>query len=163
MANRDEVKGAECYGPCLRQNVYQAAGTIYQGDFVKQDAGGGVVQAAAGNPCLGVAMNYAVSGGEVMVADHPDQLFVIQSDDATVAGLTDIGLNYNIVVASGNTTYKRSGMELDGNTGVTDSNMPLRLLRLHPAVDNAYGANCKCIVKIQSHQHSGIPVIGIGV
>ena len=163
MANRDEVKGAECYGPCIRQNAYEAAGTIYQGDFVKQDSGGGIVQAAAGNPCVGVAMNYATTGQRVMVADHPDQLFTIQSEDGTPAGLTDIGLNYNIIVASGNTTYKRSGMELDGSTGATDSNLPLRLLRLAPSVDNAYGTNCKVIVKIQSHQHSGIPVIGIGV
>jgi hypothetical protein len=164
MANRDEVKGAECYGPCIRQNVYTAGGTIYQGDFVKKNSSGQVVQAAASDALTGVAMAYAVSGGDIMIADHPDQMFRIQSDDATEpAALTACGLNYNIVVASGNTTYKRSGMELDGNTGVTDSNMPLKLLRLDPAVDNAYGANAKCVVIIQFHQHNGSIVGSAGV
>ena len=164
MANLDQPKGAECYGPCLRQNVYKTGGIVYQGDFLKKASAGTVVAAAAGDATCGVAMTYAASGADVMVADHPDQMFRIQSDDATEpAALTAVGLNYNIVCGSPDTLYKRSGMELDGNTGVTDSNMPLKLLRLDPAVNNAYGANASCIVIIQYHQHNGSIVGSAGV
>lgn len=164
MANIDRVKGAECYGPCLRQNVYTAGGTIYQGDFVKKNSSGQVVVAAASDALTGCAMAYATSGNEVMVADHPDQMYRIQSDDATEpAALTACGLNYNIVVGTASTRYKTSAIELDGSTGVTDSNMPLKLLRLDPAVDNAYGANASCIVIIQYHQHNGSIVGSAGV
>lgn len=156
MANLDQVKGAEPWGPCLRAREYVAAGAIYQGDFVKQDSAGKVAQAAASNACIGVALAYASGDGQkVLVADHPDQEFCIQSDSADVDAQTDIGLNYNIVVASANTTYRRSGMELDGDTGATNSNLPLKLLRIDPRANNALGANVDCVVKINNHQLAG--------
>ncbi len=153
MANQDIVDGFKPYGECLRVRPYTAAGVIYPGDAVKLESGGRVEVAAATNALVGVAMNYASAAGqEVLVADHPDQEFVGQSDDATIDALTDMGLNYSIVVAAGNTTYRRSGMEIDGNTGVSDSNIELKVLRLLPQVGNALGANCKCIFKINNHQ-----------
>jgi hypothetical protein len=153
MANRDEVKGAEPKGPCLRAQRYIAAGTIYPGDFVKKDAAGKVAQAAASDALLGVALDYAVADGNVLIADHPDQLFVVQADDDTVNAQTDIGLNYDITVAAGNATYKRSGMELDASTQATTATLPLRLVRIEPSVDNALGAQVKCVVLINNHQN----------
>jgi hypothetical protein len=43
-------------------------------------------------------------------------------------------------------------MQLDSSTGATDSNLPLRALRLFPQVDNAFGDNCDVEVKINNHQ-----------
>lgn len=153
MANKDMVKGAEPTGRIYELQVYKTESAVYPGDFVKKNAAGTVEQAAAADAILGVAMHYAAAAADVLVADHPDQLFVIQADDNTIDAQTDIGLNYNIVVAAANTTYKRSGMELDGSTGATTATLPLKLVRISKDVDNALGANVKCVVRINNHQN----------
>jgi hypothetical protein len=158
MANRDIVDGAKPYGPCLRIRPYKAEAAVYPGDLLKQNAAGTVEQAAASNACIGVALTYAAAAGTVLVADHPDQEFVMQVDTNDVDAQTDMGLNYNITVASANTTYRRSGMEIDGTTGATTATLPIKVLRALPAVDNALGANVKVICKINNHQlgsHTG--------
>lgn len=156
MANLDQAKGAEPWGGCLRIREYVASGAIYQGDFVTQEAGGRVAQAAATNALCGVAMNYASAAGEkVLVADHPDQEFVVQADDSTIDAQTDLGLNYDIVVASANTTYRRSGMQLDASTQATSSILPLKALRIDPKVGNALGSKVDVVVIVNNHQLKG--------
>ncbi len=151
MANKDMVKGAEPYGRVYQCNAYEAEGTVYAGDFLKKHADGTVEQAAAGNKILGVAMHYATAGGTVLVADHPDQLFTIQSSTADIDSQVDIGLCADITVASANTTYRRSGMELDGS-GIATGTAQLKILSIDRSVDNALGANVKCVVRINEHQ-----------
>lgn len=153
MANKDQSKGFEPFGKLKQANPYQAGGTIYPGDIVKMDANGQVVQAAAGTAAAcGVALNYATSGGTVLVADSPDQLFSAQADDATIDAQTDLNLNYNITVGTASTLYKRSAMEVDASTGATDSNLPIRVLRINPAIDNALGDQVDVVCKINNHQ-----------
>jgi hypothetical protein len=152
MANKDIVDGAKPYGPLLRSRPYKAEAAVYPGDLLKQHASGTVEQCAATNASIGVALTYAAAAGIVQVADHPDQEFVMQVDDATIDSQTDLGLNYNIIVASPNTTFRRSGMEIDGDTGDTVATLPMKVLRLLPQIDNALGANCKVICKINNHQ-----------
>lgn len=154
MANADIVAGARPYGRLYQMTSYVAESTIYKGDFVKKNANGTVERAAATNAVVGVAMSNAAAAEKVLVADHPEQQFVLQSDDATIDAQTDIGLNYDIVVGTASTTYKRSGMELDGDSGDVTNTRVLRLLAVEPAVDNALGANVKCIVKINVHQNA---------
>ena len=157
MANADRPQGFRPYGEPLRVTPYACGGTIVVGDAVKYDAGGDVVVAAASNALLGVAMTSAVDGGTVLVADHPDQLFVGQSSTADIGAQTDVNLNYNIVAGSAN-SYGVSGHEILGSSGATSATLPLRLMRIEPRVDNAYGANVDCIVKINNHQlgsHTG--------
>jgi hypothetical protein len=152
MANADQVRGAQPYGPCLRSRPYVTSGTVNEGDPVKQDGSGGVVIATAGDACIGICLSYGVSGETVLVADHPDQEFVCQSDSADIDAATDMGLNYNFTFASPNTTYRRSGVEIDGDTGATNSNKQAKLMRLLPRVSNALGANAVVIFKINNHQ-----------
>lgn len=154
MANADIVAGARPYGRLYQMNAYTAESVIYKGDFVKKNGAGTIERAAATNAVVGVAMSNAAAGEKCLVADHPEQQFVLQSDDATVDAQTDIGLNYDIVVGTASTTYKRSGMELDGDSGDVTNTRILRLLAVEPAVDNALGANVKCIVKINVHQNA---------
>lgn len=154
MANADIVAGARPYGRILEMTSYLAESAIYKGDLVKKNANGTVERAAATNALVGCAMSTAAAGEKVLVADHPDQKFVIQSSSAEPSAQDDLGLNFDIVVATANTTYKRSGMELDGSTGGTTNALVLRLLAIEPAVDNAFGANVKCIVKINQHQNA---------
>lgn len=155
MANADIIDGFKPYGKCLRENPYQAGGTVYKGDLVKQKSDGTVERAAASNAVIGVCMSDGVSGDTVMIADDPNQLLIGQTDDSTVDAQTDIGLNYNITVGTASTRYKRSAMEIDASTQATDSTLPLRLLRIVPAPDNALGDAVKCIVSINNHQLKG--------
>ena len=161
MANSDIVNGARPYGRIEQMTSYKAESTVYKGDFVKKNAAGTVERAAATNALLGVAMSNATAGEQVLVADHPEQKFVCQADDNSIAAQTDLGLNAEIVVAAADTTYKRSGMEVDASTKAVTSTLALRILALEPAVDNAFGTNAKLIVKINVHQNASASVAGV--
>lgn len=158
MANKDQVVGFVPEGRLKSANTYQAGGTVYCGDMLKFKDDGTVVQAAAGNASCGVALNYAVSGGAVLVADDPSQLFRGQVASTEVDAQTDINQNLDIIVASANTTYRTSGMELDGSTMGTTAALVCKLIKIVPAVDNALGAQVDVVFKINNHQlgsHTG--------
>jgi hypothetical protein len=159
MANKDIVNGFSPYGRVYDCNEYLAESICYPGDALKKHSSGTVEPAAAGNAILGVAAHYAAVGAKVLVYDNPKQQFSVQADDATIDAQTDIGLNYHIIVAAGDTTYKRSGMELDASTQTTIATVPLKLIQIVPSADNALGANVKCIVKINNHQNG--PATGV--
>lgn len=161
MPNLDLVVGAQPAGRIHQANQYVAESTIYKGDFVKKNAAGTIERAAATNALLGVALSDATAGQQCLVADSPEQQFRIQADDATVDAQTDIGLNYDIVVGTADTTYKRSAMELDASSGATTATLQLRLLRIEAAPDNALGAQTKCVVKINVHQNAAASVAGV--
>lgn len=156
MANRDEPKGLSPKGEPKRLNKYIAAGVIYPGDAVSQEAGGRVVAASATSALIGVSASYSSGAGEsVMVWDDPNQLFVVQADDSTVDAQTDIGLNYDLLATAGDSTYRVSRMELDASTQATTATLPLKLLAIEERPDNALGAQVDCIVKINNHQLDG--------
>lgn len=155
MANADRPCGLEPFERVLRARDYKADGTIFPGDAVKLKDDGEVERAAASNALLGVALSYATAGQKVLVADHPDQIFKVQSDSADVDAQTDINLNYNIVATAGDTTYRVSRMELDGDSGADTATLPLKLLKIDERVDNALGAAVDCIVVINNHQLKG--------
>lgn len=152
MANKDQVVGLRPQGKVRSAEEYTTSAIVYPGDLVKLGADGLVAPCAASDAACGVALSYAASGGKCLVADDPNQKFVVQSDGSTVDAATDIGLNYNITVGTASTLYKRSAMELASSTGATDSILPLRLLGVQRNVDNALGAAVDVIVKINNHQ-----------
>ncbi len=155
MANKDRPCGASPYGTPLRVTAYVADAAVYPGEFLKQHADGTLVQCTAADASIGVAASQAAADTEVLVWDHPDQRFVIQSDGTNPDNQNDIGLNYAITATAADTVYKISRMELDDNTAATDSNLPLKLLGIEQQVGDALGANAKCIVKINNHQLAG--------
>jgi hypothetical protein len=162
MANKDIPQGARPYGPVLSAKEYVAASAIAPGDFVKMKSDGKIEPAAAGNALLGVALGYAAADNRVLVADHPDQRFLVQSDSADVDAQDDVLLNYNIVATASNTTYKVSRMELDGDSGATTATLPLKLLDINRSPTNAFGANVECIVAVNNHQlKGGTGVVGV--
>lgn len=153
MANTNRPKGFRPYERAIRETPYTAGGTVYPGDAVHLEADGKVDAAAASEALLGVAATYATDGQEVIVWDDPQQKFVVQADDGTTLAQTDIGLNYNIVATSGNTTYKQSRMELDSDSGVTTpSTLPLRLIGVSREEGSQLGEFAKCVVVINNHQ-----------
>lgn len=154
MANKDYPAGLRPYGEVKSLQKYTAGAACYPGDLVNLESDGKVDPYAASDKPLGVAATYAAADGDdVLVWDDPDQKFSVQSDDATApANVSAVGLNYDVVATAGDSTYKISRMELDGSGSGTDSTKPLRLIGLHPAVDNAFGAQADCIVVINNHR-----------
>lgn len=154
MANVDRPRGLECYGEVMRLSPYTAGSAIYPGDPVKLDADG-KVDRSAGDALIGVAASYAAAdGATVLVYDHPEQLFIIQADDASIDAVTDYGGNFDIALGSADTTYRKSQAELDGDTADahTEATNPLKLIRKDESVNNEFGANVDCVVKINNHQ-----------
>ena len=160
MANADRPMGFQPYGPILRLRPYVAKSTVSRGDAVNRKAGSSdtsgkneVEEADASEALIGVAAHAAASGDAVLVWDHPDQEFMCQADESDIATNAKIGLNYDLVATNGVSGESRH--ELDSSTYATTATLPLRLLRIVPSVDNAIGANAKCIVKINNHQLAG--------
>lgn len=155
MSNASRAKGLQPYEDIMRTSPYVAGGTVYPGDIVRMDNAGKVVAASADtNPNIGVAASYATTGQEVQVWDHPDQKYTVQADSGGSVSIaqTNANLNYQIVATTGSTAYKQSRQELDASSGASDSNLPLRMLAIHPAVDNAAGVNAKVIVVLNTDQ-----------
>lgn len=186
MANIDRPRGLEPVGPILsRLECKLAAGyaqDLFIGDPVVAIATGRDVEiatAGTGNAILGsilaiydsdkVPLAYWDSGhsgeGYVIVADHPDQLFVAQGDgDTSYLDEDDCNGNINLVSAAGSTVYYRSGWELDDSaTGGNTAGDQVRLIRPVDRPDNTIGiANCDWICKINNHQ--GLQgIVGAGI
>lgn len=142
--------GLKPYGQLLRVKNYVAGSTCYPNDPVSLAADGQVDPSVTG-PLLGVAINYATAGQDVMVADHPDQMFTVESDEATAAA--DVGLNAQLALGTPSTLYKMSRAYLDGSTAATsNATYEVKILGIAPAVDNTAGAdNVDVIVKINNH------------
>lgn len=99
--------------------------------------------------------------GFALVADHPDQLFVIQEDGvATPVAAASIGLNADMIAThAGDTGTGVSGVELNSDTVATTVTLALHVLRAHPD-DTIGSANCRFIVTINAHYH-GSNVVGL--
>ena len=166
MANVDQPRGFRPYGELKHVGIYIAAGTIYPGDMVKQEAGAAnttskrmrVEVAATAQALVGAALNYATVGQVVRVADSPDQLFMAQGDGADFDDNADLGLNTEIVATAGDSTFKMSRMEVDTSELMTTATLVLKVVGIVPMEKNAFGANVNLIVKINNHQlgsHTG--------
>lgn len=137
---------AKPHGDLLRVNSYVAGGEIKIGDFVRKNSDGKVVVAAASQAPLGVAMSYASDDGkEIIVADHPDQEYLVDKSASAPSSQTDYGLNYNIVAST--STYKESAHKLDSASGATTSTLPLRAVMPSRRV----GSTSEAVVRINNH------------
>ncbi len=160
MANLDLPCGFYPAGPALRLRKYRAKSAINRGDAVNRKAGSSdtngiceVEVADASEALIGVAAHAAASGADVLVWDHPDQEFVGQADDASIATNAKIGLNYDLLATASSSGL--SAHEIDASTYATTATLPLKVLRMLPAVDNEIGAQVKCVIKINNHQLNG--------
>ena len=180
MANVDRVNGlrpvkhldGSPYNGAF--NLYYVPATdtvaIFVGDAVKSggssDSEGvpSAAQVAAGDAIRGIvvgikpvtdeSLNYRAASTEryIYVADAPDIVCEIQEDSGGAAlTAASVGLNADVVVAAGNTTVGRSGMELDSSTAATGS-AQLRILGLARRPDNEIGTNAKWLVAINEHE-----------
>ena len=88
--------------------------------------------------------------GYVLVADHPEQLYIAQEDsDGGSIALASAGLNVDMVGTSGDTDTGLSSMELDSSTAAGTATLALKLIAPHPD-DTAASANCRWIVQVNA-------------
>lgn len=182
MANADQPKGLipvnELGGPfMIATGLYFIPATdsnaMSVGDPVKYagsaDADGvpTVAVATAGDACCGVIVGFtpdkdyenqthrtASTARYAIVADSPDQLFMVQEDSVTsTLAATNVGQNANLVFGGTNTTTGMSGVELDSDSAATTATLQVKIIRLDRRPDNEIGDNADWIVKINNHQH----------
>lgn len=111
----------------------------------------GVVVAIEPSPTRSTKHLASGDTGYVLVADHPDQEFLVQDNGgATGLVITNLGQHVDSVAAiDADTTTGRSKYELDTEAIATDNTWVL--VRKNDAPDNAVGANCDWVVKANLH------------
>lgn len=164
MPNTKRNTGARPWGNPLRVSQYVANAAIYPGDFVQEGSSGNViVYASSANAILGVAATYASGqGSQLLVWDHPDQQFVINSDGSQPTLQSDVFKNYQITATAGSATYKVSRMALTGTSQGTVATMPLKGLFIDQRPDSALGTYADIVVLINNHVFKGgTGVVGV--
>lgn len=103
--------------------------------------------------------------GYALVADSPQQEFIIQEDgdtESTVAA--SIGLNANMIAThAGSTVTGLSGQELDSSSKAATATLDLRIVDIHPedsiSAAGAAGNHARFIVRINAHAY-GMNIVG---
>ena len=179
MANKDAAFGLKPIGK-IGQNrdnqglseydIAASASAIFQNDPVEMAATGTITVAAATDTLLGSLTGVFFTDASTskptfanhlkasntatdikgFVSDDPYERFEIQSDDATAAA--DVGLNADIVYASGATPNFVSKVELD-HSDLKTATAQLRVLGISKDIDNneAGSANVNLVVMINEH------------
>ena len=176
------ITGAAWNGQATRYFIPSGNATnTFVGDLVKLDgtsdtaAAGGrakgvrtVVQAAAGDPCVGVIVGLEIdptnlntpqfraasTGRYVWVADDPNLLFEGQDDGASGGILAaDVGLNANAIVGTGSTVTGNSAMQIGAASKATTATLQLKIVEFLQREDNeSFSVNGRILVKINNHQ-----------
>lgn len=91
----------------------------------------------------------SVVAGYVLVADHPDQEYLVQEDgEVTPIAAASIGLNVAVISThTGNTTNGVSKMEIDSDSVSTTNTLAYKILRSYKD-DTVGSAYCRYIVKL---------------
>ena len=179
MANKDSAFGLRPIGK-VGQNrdnqglseydIAASASAIFQNDPVEMAATGTITVAAATDTLLGSLTGVFFTDASTskptfanhlkasntatdikgFVSDDPYERFEIQSDDATAAA--DVGLNADIVYASGATPNFVSKVELD-HSDLKTATAQLRVLGISKDIENneAGSANVNLVVMINEH------------
>ena len=179
MANKDSAFGLRAIGK-VGQNrdnqglseydIAASASAIYQNDPVEMAATGTITVAAATDTLLGSLTGVFFTDASTskptfanhlkgsntatdikgFVADDPYERFEIQSDGATAAA--DVGLNADIVYASGASPNFVSKVELD-HSDLKTGTAQLRVLAISKDIENneAGSANVNLVVMINEH------------
>ena len=105
--------------------------------------------------------------GYVLVADHPDQLFIAQEDgEANAIDLAEMGNNIDLIantLCEGDTDTGLSTMELDSSSAATTAALQFRLIKPHeddtPADDTNHYA--RWIVAVNEHFFNSTDSAGV--
>lgn len=108
-----------------------------------------------------------IVAGYVLVADHPEQLFLAQEDgEGNAIDLDEIGQNCDLIagtLCAGNTTTGISKMELDSDSAGAAAALQFKLIRPHEDDTAANDTNHYCRWIVQANEHFYHDVVGIGI
>lgn len=169
-------------GGCLQTNAYSIASgyaaDLFTGDpVVMTGTGRNIALAAAGTTnAIGVfagcryidaegkpqfkpywPANTVATEIEALVYDDPNIIFSVQCDSLAEA---DVGQLCDWAAGTGNVKTGLSGAQAEGSA-VAAIDKSLRILKLIPSPDNAYGAYAKAEVQFIEHALTGV-VAGVG-
>ena len=182
MANADQPRGlvpvnelggtfcasvGEYFIPATDSNAMSVGDPVKYAGSADSEGVPTVAVATAGDACCGVIVGFvadkdyedqthrtASTARYALVADSPNQLFVVQEDSVSATlDDVDVGLNANLVFGGTNTTTGMSGVELDSDSKNTTATLQVKVIRLDRRPDNEIGTNADWIVKINNHQH----------
>jgi len=134
-------------GPPSTRKYKNTAVAIYPGDAVHLDGSGRVNTISSDVAPNGVALNYvsATADQAVYVMDDlTNTIFTVQADGSDLANDTVIGLFYDIVQTTGDTTTLQGKQELDSSDSTHDH---LELIGLVDDPGNDWGEFCNVFVK----------------
>lgn len=110
----------------------------------------------ASNDMLELGYRPASTEGYVLVCDDPNVLYEIQEDSVGGAlAATSVGLNADLIAATGSTYTRASGFMLDSSTAATTATLQVRIVQLEQREDNEIGANAKWLVAINLPTETG--------
>ena len=101
--------------------------------------------------------------GHLLIADHPQQVFIAQ-EDAVGNAITSAEGQCNAeavagTINAGNTSTGLSKMEIDSSSAANTSTLMLRLLRPHPDdVAHVDGKWCRYICMINTHAYGNVGI-----
>lgn len=183
MANVDAARGLQPLtspNGTIQAQLYPitlAYGTsLFRGDPVLMTTAG-TVEIGSTTIVLGAAIgffdenlvpiNYYVGSTATqcyaLVADSPDQEFVIQDDgDGGALAITDMFGNGTLTTGTGSSVTGESRYELDSSSVDDTAAKTWKVLRLHRVQGNAFGEHAKLVVKPNNHQKS-VGIVGVGL
>jgi len=161
MANADRPFGFRfgytLHGGPPHIGVYKnTAVAIYPGDLVHLDGSGRVNSIAETETPMGVAKNYvsATADQNVLVYDDlTNTIFKVQADGADIADDTKIGLFFDPVTTTGNTTTLQGKQELDSDASAEDT---LILMGKVDLPNNAYGEFVEVFFKVSAYELTNV-------
>ena len=171
MANVDRPHGFRVLGTLgggeLRLQEFPVAAAnavIGTNDLITLQTAGNVDRAAASDTqIVGVAMQpkAASTGGYLLVCVNPDVILEAQTDDGTgtCTALADMFGNIDFVVT--NAVNGVSRMEIDESSQANTATLPLKIIGLYPAVDNAFGEFNRLLCTINNHAYKSLGVTGL--
>lgn len=126
---------------------FQGKGTTQLGSYNP-----GSLFGLSGNPGPAYKPANDASAWYVLVADDPQTVFAIQSNDSgngTAPAATIVGKNANLVAGAGSIYTGWSGWQLNSASTGTAANAQLNIIGVLPEPDNVAGSvNCKFIVRL---------------
>lgn len=189
MANVDNPRGLQIFGPLLSCRMYKMgaayAQNLFVGDpMVLNNQGNAIIATAGtGNAILGAALGFftpdfaplatsyhptgTAGQNHVLIADDPRQLYIMQEDGVggSYWAITDQGGNANIInngsgsTFSGMSTWELNSSDTPGNTAGDQ----IRIISAYRSVDNEVGIDAaRWIIRINNHQ--GLQgIVGVGI
>jgi hypothetical protein len=163
MANQDRPYGFRfamtTHGgePRITKMLSDGSAAIYPGDLVKKDGSGRILSITGqGDNPNGVANTYVAATADAAVYVYDDlvnTIFTAQMDGADVTDDTSNGNFFDVVVTTGDTTTLQGKQEIDSDDSADDT---LLLIDKVDRVDNAWGANVECYVKVRVDANANV-------